>query len=78
MRGGRDGPFDPGVSYKACFSGEREAQLKTRSHFWEAPSFACLRLPAGRQGRQGRGASKELNKDVRDFSGENLSEDRFC
>jgi hypothetical protein len=27
------------------------------------------------QGRQG--ASKELNRDVRDFSGENLSEDRF-
>jgi len=29
----------------------------------------------GSQGKQG--ASKELNKDVRDFSGENLSEDRF-
>jgi hypothetical protein len=29
----------------------------------------------GRQGKQE--ASKELDKDVRDFSGENLSEDRF-
>ncbi len=51
MRGGRNGPFDPGVSYKACFSGGREAQLETRSHFWEAPSFACL--PVGRVARGG-------------------------
>jgi hypothetical protein len=79
MRGGTDALLTGSVFPIVLF---RRARGRTKNEAsFPGSSALCLaalyQYGSGPAGRQGWEASKELNKDVRDFSGENLSEDRF-